>query len=299
MQRWRNLLPVLLSALLVWWVIHRVSLDELKQAAYQVDWVPLSLLTAALVAACFLWDSFCIRWLFTQPESPLAYPTALAARGGSYLASVVNYEVGQGLLAWYLSRSQNLPLLTSIGRCVLLTFHDMTVLLALGLLGSLLSDEPRVRPIRIFCAAGLGGVMVLALALNLLPAARLRRWRATRWGAGFVGWNLIRSARLCLLRGVYFAIIIFYAATALPLCGVSLDYSLIGSVIPLVLLADGLPISASGLGTRENVLLLLLHPEPDARGTVLAFSLIWSSGLIIGRSAIGLFYLWLMPSVVR
>jgi hypothetical protein len=102
------------------------------------------------------------------------------------------------------------------------------------------------------------------------------------------GWSLRRSLRLVPLRIGYFAILVVYAAMALAICHISVDHEVVLSTIPLVLLADGLP-NFAGLGTRETSLLLLLAPpEPAA---LLAMSLIWSTGMILIRFAIGLAHL--------
>src|SRR5207248_719476 len=85
------------------------------------------------------------------------------------------------------------------------------------------------------------------------------------------------------------------AAIGLRLCGIGLSFQILCSVIPLVLLADGLPISVSGLGTREVTLILLLNPEEQERAIVLAFSLLWSIGLALGRLMIGLVHWWFLP----
>jgi hypothetical protein len=93
------------------------------------------------------------------------------------------------------------------------------------------------------------------------------------------------------LRVAYFGITLLYAAAGLSLCGVPLDRGVVLGVIPLVLLANGLPVSVCGLSTRETSLLYLLQPEhPEV---LLAWSLAWSAGLFVGRAGIGLASLWL------
>jgi hypothetical protein len=88
---------------------------------------------------------------------------------------------------------------------------------------------------------------------------------------------------------VYFSIFAVYAASALEICHVPVDHQVVASTIPLVLLADGLP-SIAGLGTRDTALQFLLAPDrPEA---LLAMSLFWSTGLVVGRSVIGLAHLW-------
>ncbi len=289
--RWKSWLAPLVSAGLVGWLVWRVSPQALLQAAARLDLAILIPATLALVGALYLWDAVCLRWLFSRPGRRPAYATALRARGTSYLAGVVNYELGQALLAWLLARALGLGLLPALGRCLVLVLHDVAVLLTLGLVGSVGGSDARAVALRWGCAAGLG-----ALLLGLVLAGLLRgRWRAragaTRWGAGLEGWHWSRSVQLYALRIAYYGIIVAYAAAGLSLCGVALSRGVVFGVIPVVLLADGLPVSVSGLGTREAALLYLLEPEhPEV---LLAWSLLWSAGLLVGRTVIGLANVWM------
>jgi len=288
---WAKFLPVAISAGLLAWLVWRVRPVDLQAAAAQLDWSLLLPLTALLVFALYSWDAFCLRWLFGTSNHPVTYSTAIHSRGTSYLVGAFNYELGQGVVAWMMSRAQGISLLSGLGRCALLTFHDISVLLGLGLLASLASTDPRVSSVRVFCAAALAGVMGIGIGLSLIPGRWRTRLHETRWGAWIGTWSWTQSAKLYLLRGAYYAIILAYAAAALHVAGVRMGLSTVCSVIPLVLLADGLPISISGLGTRETTLLYLLQPDQPA--VVLAFSLIWSVGLMIGRLGIGLGHLWI------
>jgi hypothetical protein len=294
MKHWRKAIPVLISAGLLAFVVYRVSPHELGRAAAVVHWGWLVPLTAGLVLGLYFWDAVCLRWLFARPDAPLPYRAALYARGTSYLASAVNYEMGQGMLAWYLSRKQGMTLLAALSRCVLLAVHDVAVLLALGLIGALLSTDQRALVIRLVCGLGLSGLLALLLLAPNLPQRWRAAWLTSRWGAALDDWDRRRTFHLFLLRGVYYAIILGYAVASLPFCGVYLDPLVTFSVVPLVLLADGLPISISGLGTRETALLLLLQPEQPAR--IIAFSLFWSTGLLTGRALLGLGHYWLPQS---
>jgi hypothetical protein len=283
---WRGWLPPLVSAGLVGWLIWRVSLHALLEAAARQNLALLIPATLTLVATLYLWDAVCLRWLFVQPNGSPTYLTTLRARGTSYLASAFNYELGQGLLAWLMARSLGIGLLPALGRCLVLALHDVAVLLTLGLIGSLGDSDARVGALPLWCLAGLAVLLIGLVAAGLVQ----QRWRA-RLGAGLGGWHWTRSVRLYGLRIVYFGIIVAYAAVGLSLCGVPLSRGVLLGVIPLVLLADGLPISVSGLGTREATLLYLLQPEhPEV---ILAWGLLWSAGLLAGRTGIGLISVWL------
>ncbi len=290
------MLPVLVSIAALTWVVWRVSPEELYQKATLLDWHLLVPATLAMVLALYLWDAVCLMALYATPEQPLSYTAALAARGRSYIAGAINYELGQAALAWDLARRQGVSLLSTLARSVLLAYHDVTVLLSLGLLGSLLSGDAQVSRVRWFCVVGLCLVGIAALVPVVLPARYKLRLPHTRWGDWLQSWSWARSARLALARVVYYLILVVYAAVALEICGIALDFRVVLSTIPLVMLADGLP-SVSGLGTRETALQLLLPTEEPA--VLAALSLVWTTVLVLGRATIGLAHLWLVPAHCR
>ena len=80
-QRLRRVLPIAGSVALVGWVVWRVSSLGLTRALSQVRWHAMVPLTALVVIALFLWDSLCVRWLFTERGAPISYRTAAEARG--------------------------------------------------------------------------------------------------------------------------------------------------------------------------------------------------------------------------
>jgi len=179
--------------------------------------------------------------------------------------------------------------LETVSRGVLLAYHDILVLLSLGLLGSLGTDFARASQVRVFCVVGLSGLAAAAISYRLAPAPWRTRLRNSRLGAWINSWSLSRSLQLAGLRLCYFGILVVYAAIALLVTQIPVNAIVVLSTIPLVLLADGLP-SVSGLGVRETALVTLLSPENPARLT--ALSLLWSNGMVVARLAIGLLHYW-------
>jgi hypothetical protein len=286
-----SVLRVLVSTGLAAVVIWLASPRKLIESASLLNWPQLGLATGALVLALFVADSFCVYWLFSRPGQPLGYRSALAARGTSYLFSSFNYELGQAAMAWHLARLQTVTLLSVLALCLVLAYHDVIVLLSLGLFGASQSAAPQAAGVRWFCTVLLVAVLSLGILARFLPWNRL----PLKMRVGLEQWTWSRSLQLGLLRTGYFSIFLFYAALGLGLSGITLSFQLICGVIPLVLLADGLPISASGLGTREATLLLLLNPDEQQRPVLVAFSLTWSLGLLLGRLMLGMGYWWFMP----
>ncbi len=295
--RWSRLIVRFgISAGLVALVIGLASPHELVRQLPLLPWRQLVGVTTALVVGLYLADACCVYWLFRQPHRPLAFPTVLRARGHAYLLSSLNYELGQGAMAWHLARAQGRALLSALGTCALLAFHDVVVLLTLGLLGGLLSADPGGQPIARSCALALALVAGLGIAIRWLPGRWQERCLPSRFRVHLDWWTWKHSAHLALLRTGYFALMLLYASYGLKVCGVSLSAQVICSVVPLVLLADGLPISVSGLGTREATLLYLINPEIEERAVLVAFSLLWSLGLVFGRAALGLAFWWFTAS---
>jgi hypothetical protein len=271
------------------WLVVRVSPPALAHAAADVNWKLLAPATAAMVVALYFWDAVCLPTVYRVDENRWGYWRSLHLRGLSYLAGAIHYELGQAALAWEMAVVQGTSVVRMLSRSVLLAYHDIVVLLGLGLAGSLLSDDPRVERVRPAVAIALTIALAIALTFWLLPA----KVRTKIWGMKidelFAGWSLSRSLRLIPLRCIYFSVFAVYAAGALEICRIPVDHHVVATTIPLVLLADGLP-SIAGLGTRETALQLLLNP--DKPEVLLALSLIWSTGLIVVRSVIGLACLW-------
>jgi hypothetical protein len=93
------------------------------------------------------------------------------------------------------------------------------------------------------------------------------------------------------LRVVYFGILLVYATVALAICRIHVDWQVVLSTVPLVLLADGVPTFA-GLGSREAMLHFVLAPG-ESNPTLVAMSLLWTIGMIVGRLMIATVHLWL------
>lgn len=289
MSHCRKAIPLLISAGLIVWLASRLSVRELLRASAVLPWERLVPMTVGLVVALYLWDSLCLLTVFSIEGRCLTYGDMLRVRGMSYLIGAWNQGLGQVAVAWDVARAQGTTFVAALSRSILLAWHEGLILAIAALTGSWWSENPRTTHARVFCVVLLSVVLGAALFLALLPADRRRRLERTRWGAWLGEWNFRRSFRLIVLRVAYFAIVGGYVATALWICGEGISPATALAVIPLVLMATILP-SASGLGTRETALYLLLPSrQPDV---LVAMGLIWSTGVVVVRLSIGLAWLW-------
>lgn len=281
-----------MSVGLLAWLLKIVPFAELVEALAGINWQLLVPATILMIVALYFWDAICLRVLFVVDDRLVPFKQSLAVRGRSYLLGALNYELGQGAIAWSMARLQKTSFLAALSRSVLLAYHDLLVLLLAGLIGASLGDDIRLARIRLICSIGLGVLLIVTGAL-VLASKWYGRWLLqTKWGAWMDSWSWRRSFQLGLLRIFYFGILVAYGVVAVHASGTTVGLAVAASAIPVVLLADGLP-SVAGLGTRETALLLLLSPPQPER--LLAMSLVWSSGLIIGRVVIGLVATWAIP----
>src|SRR5436309_1581198 len=248
-KRLRQLLPLVISLALVAWLLWRFRPRDLVARAAELNWALLLPLTTLLILVLYAWEALCFRELFALADRPVTYRQMLRVRGLSYLAGVINYEAGQAMAAWHVARLQQVSLLSTLSRTVLLAYHDLVVLFALASLGATLSDTGWAADRRTFCWIGLAALVALGLAVAALPRQWRRKFRESRWGAWVESWTWRRSARLAGVRTVYFLIFVIYAGVGLRLCDIPLDFFGTVAMIPLVLLADALP-SAAEQGTR-------------------------------------------------
>ena len=276
---------LILLAFVIWWV----SPQALVQAAGQLRWELLLPVTAAMAFALYLCDAACLPVVYSVGDRRVGYLGALKVRGLSYLGGAFNYELGQAGIAWGMARLQDASLLRMLSRTVVLAYHDAVILLAMGLTGSLLTDDSRVTRIRPYIAIALILTLVVGGAVWNLPAKLRSRIASGKLGTILAEWKLSQSARLLPLRASYFAILVVYATVALSIGGIPVNGQVVLSTIPVVLLAEGLP-NFAGLGTRETAILLLL--DPTEKASLLAVSLFWSAGMIVFRLLIGLSFLW-------
>lgn len=288
----KRLLPWLTSAVLLGWLLWRISPEQVARALFQLNWPVLVPLSALLVAGLYAWDAVCLWWLFDEPSGRVTYRSMLRARGSSYVLHAFNYALGQGALAVSVAQLQDRKLGPVVQRCAMLTYVDACVLLAMGLVGAVLSSDPRTDSLTVFCAVGLALLAGAKLLAGLLPAGSLEGL-GSRCAAWFErgDWSWRQLGQLSALRLVYFMIGLLYVILALKACQLRFDNTVTLSVMPIVALVDGLPISVSGLGTRETTMVALLDPEHPA--LLLAFCLVWSVSMLLGRAAIGLGNLWL------
>jgi uncharacterized membrane protein YbhN (UPF0104 family) len=289
----KKVVPFLISFGLVTWLIWKVTPEKLLVVLSTSSWPWLLLATVAQLVVLFLWDTLNLWWLFSQPhpEHRPTFRTVLRARTDSIQWSAINLEIGQGVFAYKVAKAIGEPITEALGRFFVLALFDFGTLQSLGLIGSFLVTNPLIATLRWVCVASTVGLLALALILHFLPAA-WRQWlEGKNWGRWLKWWSWRHSLLLWAQRLTMFLLVILYAWVGLLIIGIHPDARTVFGTIPFVLVAEALP-GTGGLGERETALIYLLNPG-GKEAELLAFGLIWSTVVIVGRVLIGLVSSWL------
>jgi hypothetical protein len=94
-----------------------------------------------MVVALYVCDAACLPIVYQAGERRIGYFESLKVRGLSYLGGAFNYELGQAGIAWGMAHRQRTSLLRMLSRTIVLAYHDAVILLAMGLVGSLMTGN--------------------------------------------------------------------------------------------------------------------------------------------------------------
>jgi hypothetical protein len=242
----------------------------------------------ASVAAIYLADSFAIWKTFGWFLAPLTFAQVAVVRGATYLLAVVNYNVGQGAIVYFVYRATGVPVLRGVATVLLIMGVNVLALLALATVGlGVAPDVPHA--VKIVVAVAFAGLAVYALVVALKP-----RWLATRpifdvlMSAGLSG-----HARALLVRLPHIAALVIFQTAMLHAFGVAVPIGQAVVALPIVFFIAVLPISVQGLGTTQAAMVFFFarYAAGDAehqKAAVLAASLVAQAVATIIQVALGL-----------
>ena len=266
-----GLLSVLVSAGLIVWLLTRIDLEHTAELLAQANWGWL--LLAALLT-CALPFTSVFRWLgvLRAQDTHLPFPVALrAVMMANVLNSFLPSKSGDVAKAVYLREYGGLS--KGAGTVILERLVDLGVLGALGLLGLLVNGTLW----GLVAGVGLlGGVLGVFLVVTFLPIEKLplpskvvqiltdlrtvfRRWLANRaaiaqtLGGSILTWSLGGFTVYALAQAF----------------GTGLGVGFAYAIFPLAILAGLVPVTVSGIGTRDAAFVALLSSQMSSEQATL------------------------------
>ena len=311
-----KLLP-LIGVLVFIVVLLNFNLQEIATTIAGADLLPLAMVLAIHVFIILLkagkWKV--ITHAYEKPAGLIQCVHAWLV--GFVIGIVTPGRIGEFSKAYYLRKTMSMG--RGMATIVVDRITDITVLFTLAILGVVtfiyvysgaISLSVMVLLIIPFMAFLLAAFLFLTrkdmvrrlarpLFSRLVPVRHKEGMRAT-FHEFYLGMNDIRnSANLVLISMLltvlsWLIIIIQYSLIALSL-SLSIDYLFLLSVVPIVILLDTLPISFSGLGTREVALIFFLGIIHVPAEAAISFSILIFLVNYMAFVPVGLLFWFIRP----
>jgi uncharacterized membrane protein YbhN (UPF0104 family) len=286
-QRVVFVLRIVASAVMLALLLSRVDVSSLvpQDHASALPWVAAGLVTmlAAVVLSSLRWQR-----VLTALDLPSEFPPLLShSLAGLFVANFLPSTIGGDVLRVARLSAANGQAPASFASVVLERLTGFLVLPLITLL-ALFADPGLLRlgmASRLALLFSLGTLALLVVILAVAGSPRLGRKLAEtqNWlrfaGAVHLGLHRIRrhpaaAAGVLVTALAYQMTIIVVAWLAARALGIDVGWAPVMAFIPVVAMAQVLPVSVNGLGLREGALVLLLQPLGVATTEAVALGLL-------------------------
>jgi Lysylphosphatidylglycerol synthase TM region len=298
---WKKALPywgtLLIFALIFWRIPVGEVAESLKQAPV------LKFFGVFLPYSVIYWmiDSACLTWVVGRFNKPLRFREMLPIRASMYVLSLINTNLGQGGVAWYLHRKVQVPfleILSSILFIALLEIYQLFLFSTAGVILYRPRSGEQTELLHILRITYVVAWSVLAAIIIFFAQARrhkeVRTWlsnsRAGSISRTFVAARPLDYAIVLAIKAPSFALALLAQHFTLGLYGIAIPLAKLVLFLPLVFLAAALPISVAHLGTSQAAWLLFFSANaPGAK--ILAYSLAAHFTFMLCNGLLGLVFL--------
>ena len=268
----------------------------LMHAFEKVDWWSWLSLMIPYSLLFFLVDSLVIWRVVNWFNTRISYRDILPVRASTYILSILNEQVGKGVMAYYLNRRNGVPGWQVGSSMLFVMFCEFYYLLTWMTIGVLLRADSLPQHAKVFGRVpvsmipefALGALVVFVVWVlyfrgTLFPASRLRDRQilhAFRQASPWQYWGVIALRSPALLTAA------FVYSRALGLFGIESSYLEMLCVLPLVFAGAATPTPMRGVAIFLWALIFPQHPAEIA-----AFGFVMHNFFIFFNAAIGLVFL--------
>jgi Lysylphosphatidylglycerol synthase TM region len=298
---WKTALPYLGTVLIFALIFWRIPVGQVAAALEQAS--VLKFFGVFLPYSVIYWmiDSACLTWVIRRFNAPLRLREILPIRASMYLLSLINTNLGQGGVAWYLHRKVQVPFLEILSSILFIALMELYQLFLFSTAGVAFyrpvsaGQAELVHVLRIVYAVAWSALA--AMIIFFVQARRSRTVRAwlndTRVGSisrTFVAARPLDYAIVLAIKAPSFLLALLAQHFALTLYGITIPFVKLVLFLPLVFLAAALPIAVAHLGTSQAAWLLFF--SANAPGTkILAYSLAAHFTFMLCNGLLGLLFL--------
>lgn len=260
----------------------------LAQVFEKVDWWSWLALMVPYSLLFFLVDSLVIWRVVNWFNARVPYRDILPVRASTYILSILNEQVGKGVMAYYLNRRDGVPGWQVGSSMLFVMFCEFYYLLGWACVGAMLRWDRVPEAFRVLPWVALGALVFFALWVlyfrgAIAPGSKLRERDMLRSFHLASPWQY---ATVIALRSPALLTAAFVYSYALGLFGIESSFLEMLGVLPLIFFGAATPGPMRAVAITMWVALFPDHPAEMA-----AFGLVMHNFFIFFNAAIGLVFL--------
>jgi len=295
MRKWVSLVLPLVGLVIFVWIVRGTGLNRVLDTFRRID--PKSLAVFPVFTVFILWIRGYRWWIlmrlvgipYTRRRSSIVWAI------GFFAASITPGKVGDAVRALYVSRETGRGLGESFLTVFMDRLMDLVVVLVFGVATILIfsyryTDMPSIWVIVAASVAALGLVYLVlnrslmrALAgpfFRVLTPKKYRAQLSTQVHGFYDALSLYAgrwksTAFAFFLTLVFWAGIVLLAYTATRVLEIDVSFGYVALMMPMVTLVEIVPISISGIGTREAAVIFFFAAVGIGSAQAVAFSIMY------------------------
>ncbi len=123
-----------MTALIFFFLFRKIPPVEVLKTIWAAN-IPLFIFySVGYVIVVMLIDCAALQWGISRFSTKVTFRETLIMRGATYLLMMVNYNLGQGGMAFYLKRTHKAPLFKTLGAIFYLSLIDLAILFGAAIL---------------------------------------------------------------------------------------------------------------------------------------------------------------------
>ena len=300
-RQWRRALPYVGTLLIFAFIFWLIPIADVAAALAQAPVREFFVVFLPFCAFYWIIDSLCLTWVVRRFNTPMRFRDIMPIRASMYLLSMINTNLGQGGVAWYLHRKAGVPFLQILSSILLIGLMEVYQLFLFSTLGVIFYHPNSPRQLEIVHFLRIAYVvawLALATIIGVFALAR-RNNRVRAWiedgklgavAGTFLNARPLDYAVVLGIKSPGFLASLLTQHFALALYGIKIPLMKLVLFLPLVFLAAALPIAAAHLGTSQAAWILFFSGSaPEAK--ILAYSLAAHFTFMFCNGLIGLLFL--------
>lgn len=297
----RRVLPYLGTALIFALIFYKIPFGKVVTALEQAPALKFIALFLPYSLLYFAIDSACLTWVVRRFNRPLRLRDIVPIRASMYLLAMINTNLGQGGVAYYLHRKGPIPFMEALSSILFIALIEVYQLVVFSTLGVLFYTPRSAAQAEVISVLRVVYLAAWALLLAIMGFFALARWRPAlaqsieQSRLGTVASTFLKARPLDYLvvlaiKAPSFIASVIVQYFALALYAIHVPLLKLVLFLPLVFLAAALPVAVAHLGTSQAAWLLFFSDNAEP-ARILAYSLAAHFIFMLCNGAIGLCFL--------